>query len=298
MASLGRQVKTTAARAATSATDPAAVAPGSRAAAARAGGLASCTSNSTPALARLVAIGIPIVPSPMNPTCSGMIAPRGQRAVRGAGGSGAAADRARRPARCAMGCRPAPTRAPRDSGGDGCGGAHRMAGATQQQGRSLTGASQERRELLHRDPAEPRSEGAASDTAKQQIPLGLERARIEWLADITQEAQLGVLEDALLDAQAQALNHERGVGRLEPVPLALAQDETPAIVRAGHRPHEEAQHAGVDDLGAVVEDAAVVVDPVAVLARALRHHATGTEGWRSTRRRSSACASAARPARR
>ena len=79
MVSFGRHVKITAAWAATSATDPAATAPGSFAAEASAAGLTSCTTRGTPPLARLVAIGMPIVPSPMNPTRSAIIAPRSPR---------------------------------------------------------------------------------------------------------------------------------------------------------------------------------------------------------------------------
>src|SRR6267143_183234 len=75
MSSLGRQVKTTEARAATSAALVAAVMPATFPAAVRAPGLVSCTTSVIPALARFAAIGMPMVPSPMNPTVSFMRAP-------------------------------------------------------------------------------------------------------------------------------------------------------------------------------------------------------------------------------
>src|SRR5882724_727491 len=75
MSSLGRQVKCTAARAATSAALVAAVTPPSLPAVETAAALVSWTTRLTPALARFAAIGIPMVPSPMNPTVSFMRAP-------------------------------------------------------------------------------------------------------------------------------------------------------------------------------------------------------------------------------
>src|SRR5207247_10541958 len=68
ISSLGRQVKTTSAAPATPLGEPPARAPGRRAAAAATVGSASCTTRATPALARFVAMGSPMVPSPMNPT--------------------------------------------------------------------------------------------------------------------------------------------------------------------------------------------------------------------------------------
>src|SRR5215470_1176229 len=278
MASLGRHVKRTAQRAATSATDGAAVAPGSRAASAIAFALASWTTRATPALARLVAIGIPIVPSPMNPTCSLMVTlqEKARRSVGSAGRSAAGASWRglhRRP--------------------------NRVADAGHEQRRALAGVYQEGRELLHGHPPEPRTKRAAPHAAEEQLALGLERTGVERLAVVAGEAQLGALKMAVGHLQAQPLHHERGVGGLEPVPLALAEGEAAPVVGARHHAEEEAQHRGVDDLGAVVIDAPVAIDLIAVLARRLPAHAvTGTDGWRETRRRSSAWASAGRPPRR
>src|SRR3989442_8051083 len=70
MASFGRQVKSTATCLATSAGELADVTPDCFATAALACALASCTTSGTPALARFVAIGPPIVPRPMKPTRS------------------------------------------------------------------------------------------------------------------------------------------------------------------------------------------------------------------------------------
>ena len=54
--------------------------------------------------------------------------------------------------------------------------------------------------------------------------------------------------------------------RLEPVPLALAHHEPAPFRRPGHGAQEEAEHLGIEDLAPVVEDPALGVDPVAVLA--------------------------------
>src|SRR3989442_4038503 len=70
MSSFGRQVKSTATCLATSAGELADVTPDCFATAALACALASCTTSGTPALARFVAIGPPIVPRPMKPTRS------------------------------------------------------------------------------------------------------------------------------------------------------------------------------------------------------------------------------------
>src|SRR5438034_11705022 len=70
MSSLGRHVKSTAACPATAAALEATVTPASLPAAVRAPALTSCTTSFTPALARFDAMGIPIVPRPMNPTVS------------------------------------------------------------------------------------------------------------------------------------------------------------------------------------------------------------------------------------
>src|SRR5215469_13841913 len=75
MASLGRHVKRMSTRAATSAAPAAAVTPPSLVAASRAAALVSCTTSRTPAFARLLAMGRPMVPSPMNPTVSFMRTP-------------------------------------------------------------------------------------------------------------------------------------------------------------------------------------------------------------------------------
>src|SRR5215470_10113341 len=173
MASLGRHVKSTAQRAATSATDGAAVAPGSRAASAIAFALASWTMRATPALARLVAIGIPIVPSPMNPTCSLMVTlqEKARCSVRGAGRSGAGPS----------------WRGPRRR-------ANRVADAGHEQRRALAGVHQEGRELLHGHPPEPGVERAAPHAAEEQLALGLECPGVERLAVVAGEAQLRALK--------------------------------------------------------------------------------------------------------
>src|SRR5499427_5161864 len=75
MASLGKHVKRMSARVATSAAPAATVTPPSLAAASRAAPLVSCTTSRTPAFARLLAMGRPMVPSPMNPTVSFMRTP-------------------------------------------------------------------------------------------------------------------------------------------------------------------------------------------------------------------------------
>src|ERR1700730_7060416 len=77
MSSLGRQVKSTAACAATSAALVAAVTPPSLPAEGGAAVFVSWTTRLMPALARFATIGIPMVPSPMNPTVSFMRAPSG-----------------------------------------------------------------------------------------------------------------------------------------------------------------------------------------------------------------------------
>src|SRR5690348_11478459 len=168
---------------------------------------------------------MPIVPSPMNPTRSLMIAPRLDVPL-----------------------------------GDGGGGAHRMPDAGHDQRRALSRVQQERGELLHRRPAEAGPEAAAAHPAVEQAALGLERARIEGLAQIAREVELHRPQRALVEGEAEALNDERRVDSLEPVPLTLAEDEVPSGLGPSHGPQEEAEHRGVHDLGAVVEDAAVPVD--------------------------------------
>src|SRR5712664_1291278 len=216
-------------------------------------------------MARLVAIGSPIVPSPMNPTRSLMVAPRLDVTL-----------------------------------DDRRGGPHRMAGAGHEQGQALPGVQQEWSELLQRHPAEARPEQPAADATEEQVALGLESTRIERLAIVAHEVELHRSEEPTLHGQAQALDDEGSVGGLEPVPLALAKHEVAAGIGPGHGPQEEAQHRGVDDLGAVVEDPPVAIHLIAVLAGRLRHRAptTGTDGWRPTRRASRARASVGRPARR
>src|SRR5580765_4580172 len=70
MSSLGRQVKSTSTCAAAAPALEATVTPASLLAAARAAALTSCTTSFTPALARFDAMGMPMVPRPMNPTVS------------------------------------------------------------------------------------------------------------------------------------------------------------------------------------------------------------------------------------
>src|SRR6476620_8867594 len=127
-----------------------------------------------------------------------------------------------------------------------------------------------------------------------------------WSRSLSSEAgSRGSPQAPAVRFQAEALHHERAAGqggilRVEPVSLALAEGQTAAVLGAGHGEEEEAQHRGIDDLGAVVEDSPFPIDAIVVLARRSAHRAsaTGTEGWRSTRRASRARAAAGRPARR
>ncbi len=75
MSLLGRQVKRTSARAATSAGERSTVTPGSALATSSAAALASWTTSAVPLCARFDSIGSPMVPSPMNPTVSLMTFP-------------------------------------------------------------------------------------------------------------------------------------------------------------------------------------------------------------------------------
>ena len=106
-------------------------------------------------------------------------------------------------------------------------------------------------------PAHPAEEAAA---------VLYEGGGLERLAIVTSPAEIGALEPAVGDAEREALDHERRIGGLEPVPLALAQGEPSPVGGALQREEEEAEGGRVHDLATVVEGAPLAVHPIGVLA--------------------------------
>ena len=94
----------------------------------------------------------------------------------------------------------------------------------------------------------------------------LEGRRIERFPVVSREMKLDRPEPSVGHPQSEPLDHEGRVVRLEPVLLALAYGEPPAVGLASECQHEEAEGRRVHDLRAVVEDVPLAVDLIAVLA--------------------------------
>jgi hypothetical protein len=146
----------------------------------------------------------------------------------------------------------------------------RVAGAIEQKNGPARVLDQERCNLLQRDPAEAGAKRAAPNAAEEVPILGFEGFRNERLTIVAGETQLRRLQPLGLDGQPESLDDERRVVRLKPVVLFLADDEMAAIRRDLHRTKKEPEHEGIDDLGAVVEDATVTIDDVVVLPHGRR----------------------------
>src|SRR6266571_4254602 len=165
--------------------------------------------------------------------------------------------------------------------------ADRVAGAAQAKLQVFASLDDERRDLLDRPSAEARAKHSAPNAAVQVVAASLEVARVEGFVIVAGQMELDRRDLVAIEATSDALDHERRVGGLEPVPLALAENEVPAVRGVLHGAEEEREHQGIDHLGAVVEDAPVSIDLVPILAHGSARPAPPGQGranqrlWRS-----------------
>ncbi len=154
------------------------------------------------------------------------------------------------------------------SGAGGREGADRVPDGAEEEGWPRVPFDEERGELLHRHPPEAGAKGAAAHAAEEIAPLGLEALEIQGLPVVTGEAELHRDELAALDDTPETLDNKGSVVGVEPVSLTLAEDQVAPLRCPLHGAQEKPEHEGIDDLGAVVEDTALAVYEVMVLAHA------------------------------
>src|SRR5262249_53455872 len=131
-----------------------------------------------------------------------------------------------------------------------------------------------RGDLLQCDAAEAGSEGALAHAAEELRAVMLEGGRVEGFTVVAGQAQLHAVEPAVGDAQPQALDDERRVRRLEPVPLTLADGAPAALRGALEGQEEEEQRRGVHGLGGVGQHTAGAMHSRGVVARQTARQAT------------------------